>query len=248
MLSRLKRFAFRGVGRLLSAAGYSLVATSAPKPEDTMEGAIRGLARRGHAFVGVIDVGASNGSWSLLCMKHFPAARYLLIEAQPVHERALAEFVTRHRNATFTLAAAGEATGRIYFDATDPLGGQASLTPYRENNIEVPVTTVDAEIRAKGLRGPYLLKLDTHGFEVPILRGAATALGEVDAIIIECYNFNLTPESPLFHEMCDYLKHLGFRCIDLVDALHRQRDGALWQMDLVFVRDTRPEFRHNEYL
>ena len=33
-------------------------------------------------------------------------------------------------------------------------------------------TTIDHEIGAYGLPGPYLIKLDTHGYEAPILCGA----------------------------------------------------------------------------
>lgn len=247
MLTNLKKIAGRGIRKVLAAKGYSLVKTAAARSEDTMEGAIQALARRGHSFGTVIDVGASNGSWTRSSMQHFPDCQYLLVEAQPVHEEALVRFSGEHRNVQFTLAAAGEATGRLFFDASDPLGGQASYTPYEANNIEVPVSTIDGEIRSHALGGPYLLKLDTHGFEVPILRGAAKTLKETEAIIVECYNFRLTPDSLLFHEMCNYLKEYGFRCIDLVDALHRPCDGAFWQMDLVFVRDNRPEFTYTEY-
>jgi hypothetical protein len=47
--------------------------------------------------------------------------------------------------------------------------------------------------------------------------------------------------------MCAYLGGLGFRCIDLVDPMYRPHDDALWQMDLVFLRQTRPEFTYTEY-
>jgi hypothetical protein len=34
----------------------------------------------------VIDIGAPDGRWSDVCAKHYPDARYLLIEAQDSHE------------------------------------------------------------------------------------------------------------------------------------------------------------------
>jgi hypothetical protein len=39
----------------------------------------------------------------------------------------------------------------------------------------------------------------------------------------------------------------GFRCIDLVDPMHRPHDDSLWQMDLVFARKDRPEFSYRGY-
>jgi len=212
-----------------------------------MDGAFRALVRRKHAFRTVIDIGASNGSWSDALMRHFPDCEYLLVEAQPVHEPALREYCARHVNAQFVLAAAGEREGRIYFDASEPLSGQASNTPFSRNNIQVPVITVDGEVKARRLEGPYLLKFDTHGFEVPILRGAADTLARTEVIIMECYNFKIAPESLTFHEMCRHMQERGFRCIDLVDPMHRPHDDSLWQMDLVFVRDDRPEFSYPGY-
>jgi FkbM family methyltransferase len=212
-----------------------------------MEGAFRALKSRGHAFNTVVDIGASTGIWSERLMRYFPSSRYLLIEAQPVHEPALREFCARHPNAQFALAAAGEKEGRIFFDAADPFSGQASATRTAAANLQLPVTTVDNEVRARKLSGPYLLKFDTHGFELPILKGAAETLAGTEVIIMECYNFKIAPECLTFDEMCRHLGNLGFRCIDLVDAMHRPHDDAFWQMDLVFVRQTRPEFAYLQY-
>ncbi len=92
------------------------------------------------------------------------------------------------------------------------------------------------------LSGPFLLKLDTHGFEVPIFEGAGATLANTVAIIVETYNFKIGAEGLLFHEMCAWLQPRGFRCIDVVDVMRRPGDDLLWQMDLVFVRSDWPEF------
>jgi Methyltransferase FkbM domain len=109
------------------------------------------------------------------------------------------------------------------------------------------VVTLDATLKARNLPGPYLLKFDTHGYEVPILSGAAATLAQTEVIIMECYNFRIAPECLTFHEMCGHLAQRSFRCIDLVEPMHRPHDDAFWQMDLVFARDNRPEFSHQGY-
>jgi FkbM family methyltransferase len=212
-----------------------------------MERALNGLSSRGHGFKTVVDIGASDGSWSTMLMRHFPACRYLLVEAQPVHEPALREYCKRHPNGQYVLAAAGENEGHIHFDASDAFGGVASYEPSGVSDIRVPVVTVDAEVKARGLEGPYLLKLDTHGFEVPILKGAARTLASTEVIVMECYNYRIAPECLTFDEMCRYLGEWGFRCIDLVDPMYRPYDDSFWQMDLVFVRSNRLEFSHQGY-
>lgn len=237
----------RAIKKVARHLGLHVSRVGGPADRATMEGAFRAMVRRGHAFKSAIDIGASNGSWSASLMRYFPDCRYLLVEAQPVHEPALRAFCARHPNAQFVLAAAGEKPGEIYFDAADPLGGQAAYAPHSRADIRVPVVTIDAEVAAKKLPGPFLLKFDTHGFEVPILNGATTTLTRTDVIIMECYNFRIAPEALTFDEMCRFLGTRGFRCIDLVEPMHRPRDDAFWQMDLVFVRADRPEFSHLRY-
>ena len=145
------------------------------------------------------------------------------------------------------LADAGQDSGVINFLADRPFGGKASATPFDSDNIVVPVTTIDVEARARGLEAPYLIKLDTHGFEDPILKGAEETLRATEVIVIECYNFKISPECLLFYEMCARLQALGFRSVDLVDPLYRPVDRVFWQIDLVFVRSDRPEFRFANY-
>jgi FkbM family methyltransferase len=235
------------INYLLGLLGYRIdkIRIQAP-PARTMEEAIRKLAE-GYQISSIIDVGASNGLWTRMALNYFPNSKYLLVEAQPAHLEALTEFVSTRPNVEFVLSAAGDRQGHIYFDASDPFGGQASRTPYKHDNIEIPVTTIDYEVNARGLPGKYLLKLDTHGFEVPIFEGASATLEKTEIVIVECYNFKISPECLLFHEMCGYLDGKGFRCIDLADPMWRPYDNSFWQMDLVFVRKDNPQFSYAGY-
>ena len=113
--------------------------------------------------------------------------------------------------------------------------------------IEVPLTTIDAAVAEHGATGPFLLKLDTHGFEKGILEGSAETLKNAEMLIIEAYNYYVADGSWLFWELCAHLAGQGFRPADLVDVLRRDADGSLWQMDLVFVRDTWAGFQNNTW-
>ncbi len=213
----------------------------------SMHAALRRCRRRGVPLRTVIDVGASNGSWSAKAMEEFPSAHYLLIEAQSVHESALRNFSCKHGNVEYIMAAAGQRVGELYFDDGDPFGGVASETRAKPNYVQLPATTIDHVVEQRRLSGPFALKLDTHGFEVPIFEGALRTLRETQLIVVETYNFSLTPDSLRFHEMCAYLEQRGFRCVDLADPLHRPKDRALWQMDLFFVPASRSEFRSSVF-
>jgi FkbM family methyltransferase len=205
------------------------------------------ILSRGMTVGTVIDIGASNGMWSESVMPYFPGAKYLLIEAQDVHLPELKRFAARHPNADYVLKAAGETSGTIYFDGDEPFSGQAMTERSREDLIEVPVCSIDEEIAARGLPGPYLLKFDVHGFELPILAGAKETLKSTSLLVMECYNFEIAPQSLLFHDMCRHLHELGFRVADISEPLWRPKDKMLWQMDIFFIRSDRPEIQHKSY-
>lgn len=238
MLSELVKSTFKQFGFRISRIQEEL----------TMEGALKRCTNRGLNVNSVIDVGASDGRWSKSCMDFLPNAKYLLVEAQDAHRNSLEKFKTEHPNADFVIAAAGGKEGKIYFDNGDLLGGLASETPFEKNCIEVPVITIDDEIKRRILQPPYLIKLDTHGFEIPILEGAKNAIKNAELIIIETYNYKLTNDSLKYYEMCEYMEKLGFSSVEMVDFMLRKHDHTFWQMDTFFVPSNRKEFSYNSYL
>jgi FkbM family methyltransferase len=217
------------------------------KNKFSMEEGFKRCLSRGLKIATVIDVGASDGRWSERLMKFYPDANYLLIEAQQGHLEGLKACKERNPKLDFVLAAAGRAEGKIYFDHNNLFGGLASDTPLDGNCIEVPVISVDEEVKKRKLQGPYLLKLDTHGYEIPILEGAKEMIQAAELVIIEVYNFQLTTDSLKFWEMCSYMEKLGFYPVELVDPMLRKHDEAFWQMDLFFIPSKSPIFLNNTY-
>lgn len=229
------------LGRLAGAIGIS-------RDRSSLRAALARRQKIGLAVRTVIDVGASDGRWSMAANKFFSGAQFLLVEAQNAHRPPLEKLARRHDNIRYTLAAASDKDGEIYFDASDLFGGIASHTPLTKGEcVTVQARTIDSMVRDYRLEPPYLLKLDTHGFEVPILEGARKTLEETCLVIIETYNFRITDRSLTFQEMCGHMEQLGFRCIDLCDPMYRPKDGAFWQMDLFFAPKDNKEFFSNIY-
>lgn len=210
--------------------------------------ALKRCRARGLQVQTIIDVGASDGRWSLIARKSFPNVRCLLIEAQENHKKSLEKLKARMNGFDYVIAAAGDRSGTIFFDAGDLFGGLASTTPVGNYCISVPMVTVDEEVSRLNLPSPYLLKLDTHGFELPILEGAKNTLVSASLVVIETYNFRLTDSSLKFHEMCAFMESKGFSCIDIAEPMHRPGDKAFWQVDLFFVPSDNPVFSSNSYL
>jgi len=217
------------------------------RPFNSFNWNLANLKQRGINIKTIIDIGASNGSWTKSIMDVFPESDYFLIEANMYHKNELEKFTKDNNNVKYILAAAGDKVGEIYFDNSDPFGGLALYEKPEGPFTTVPLVTVDQCIYENELKGPFLLKLDTHGFEVPIFNGSEKMLKETNIIIVEAYNFKIAKDSLLFYEMCGYLSKYGFRCNGIIDVSYRPKDNFLWQMDLVFIKDTREEFKYNNF-
>jgi hypothetical protein len=92
-----------------------------------------------------------------------------------------------------------------------------------------------------------MIKLDTHGVEIPILTGAMATLKQTNVLVIEAYNFTFGQPAVPFWELCRYMLKLGFRPLDVFDLLYREVDNAFWQFDLLFVRGDLPLFQDTRY-
>jgi FkbM family methyltransferase len=211
-----------------------------------MDGLLARAAAHGLPVGTWIDVGASDGSWSLRARRHFPSSRFLLCEPLAERQAELAALTCRH-GFVIAAAAAGAAPGTIAFSIDPALDGSGVTAPGTVSARTVPVETVDRLIAQHALPAPFALKLDTHGHELPVLTGAADALTRTSLLVIEAYNFPLTPDSLRFHELCAWLDARGFRCCDLADPMRRPSDGALWQMDLAFAPASSPLFASHRY-
>ncbi len=211
-----------------------------------MNGLLTRAAARGLRPGTIIDVGASDGIWSLRARPHFPTSQFLLFE--PLQERQAALDRLRQQHGFHIAAsAAGARSGTVSFAIDPALDGSGVAAPDSTTTREVPVETIDAVVAARELPGPFLLKLDTHGYEVPVLEGASSVLERTELLVIEAYNFTLTPGCLRFHELCAWLETRGFRCCDLADPMRRPTDGTLWQMDLAFIPARSPLFASSSY-
>lgn len=215
-------------------------------PENSLAASLSRLKNAGIAINTIIDIGASDGRWSRIARNFFPDSAILAFE--PLHERwpAWDQWRSSDPRVHLVRGAAGAANGMTQFYVADDLDG-SGITSDGEGGREVALASIDDEVAASGLFGPFLIKLDTHGFEVPILEGASTTLKNTAVLIIEVYNFKLTNNSLTFQEMCQYLGALGFRCYDVMDILRRPGDDALWQMDFVFLPENHAVFTTTKY-
>jgi len=108
-------------------------------------------------------------------------------------------------------------------------------------------TTVDSELVKRQLKAPFLLKLDTHGFEGPILRGVEKALQDTVIIYLETYNLTFCEGCLRFYEMCQFLQERDWRPIGVANRAFRPKDSVLWQVDVIFAQADRDGSKDRTY-
>jgi FkbM family methyltransferase len=203
---------------------------------------------RGVAPVSIIDVGAAEGHWTLAAMNVWEKSDYLLFEPLKERKAILEALEKKHRNVHFVHAGAGSKKEKVSFYVSQDLDGSGVADKNSLlNNREIEVRSIDEEVSRLKLKGPYVIKLDTHGYEMPILQGAKKTLENTSLIIIECYGFYVASGSLLYWEICKYMDEIGFRTIDIIDPMWRKKDKALWQLDIFFIPKTDSCFAVNTF-
>jgi FkbM family methyltransferase len=126
-----------------------------------------------------MDVGANVGRWSLTLLRHAPSARGVLLEPSSASEEAR-RAVGRFPMVTVCMAAAGDREGvaRFFESSCTSEGSTLVEGAQLSDSVErsVPIVTVDAELARLGWGGVDVLKVDTEGFDLDVLRGAEVAI------------------------------------------------------------------------
>ena len=208
--------------------------------------AFQRITARGTSFNTVIDLGAAKGGWSAVARDFWPDAHYHLVEAKEYWRPELEKVVASTPNTSFTIAAVSDKPGKAYFPAdARPFGGHAFNSAQDHTEVvEVPATTIDNEVRNQKLEPPFFIKMDTHGTELDILKGAQSTLSQTELLCIEMYNFS---GQRRFHELIGDLEGFGFRCVDIAEPLFRYLDACLWQIDVFLMPSTSEFFKNSQF-
>ena len=225
------------LNHLFGLRGLELRSRVRIEEDCSMEAGLRRAGTRRPKIGTVIDVGAAAGKWTKLARPHFPEARFFLIE--PLRERVPE---LEALGVDFVSAVAGAEPGETTLNVTDDLDGSGVADAPGSASRTVAVTTIDREVSERKLTGPFFIKLDTHGYEVPILAGARATLAQTALLMTEVYNFQLTVGCLRFPQLCARMEELGFLPCDMIEPARRPDDLALWQMDIVFARADAPIF------
>ena len=196
----------------------------------------------------IVDVGASDGAWSKdIDDMSIPAEYYLFeplssqtSEYREEMQRSLQAHPHFHLQECALGAEIGEVSIKILPEvvASTTLDLEGYSGDYR--TIVVPRKTIDSLVASQQIPVPNLLKIDTQGSELEILKGAINILEQIDVLLLETWLYRgYGRQTPLLNELMAWLEPFGFRLWDMGGTY---REGSvLASVDCWFV-NTRLEF------
>ena len=185
----------------------------------------------------IFDIGAYHGDFSQTCLDIWPDTRVIGFEALPEKiDQLKSRFAGR--NVQIIEGIVGdEVREEVNFFADETSSSvleSQELTP--KKRVKQKMFTLDEFCGRNNLNSPDLLKIDTQGYEFPILRGFEKNLKSVKAILLELNFIEVYHHVKLAHEVIQFLGNNGFVIYDICEIHRRPLDMALFQIDFIFVK------------
>ena len=239
------------------SAGAELLAPSAdhsaPSARMSMQALYEHVRKLGLHPDCIIDLGAAYGDFTRMAARIVPEARFLLFEPLEEYTTPLRRVLSEVPNCHLVMAAAADTPGSMIIHVHDDLFGSSLMDEWDEpagvngTPREVPVTTVDLEVAKLGWPGDIWCKIDVQGAELKVLAGAEETLRRTALLVVETNLFNTFTDGPLAGEVIAHMTERGFVLYDIAGFLYRPLDGALMQLDLVFVPKHSALRRHHGF-
>jgi len=195
----------------------------------------------------VFDVGAHLGQTTLHFRKVFKNAHIHSFEPVTANfEKMVQNIGTRDRISVNEMAL-GSTAGKAYIhegfsDLTHSISSSVNTINSKEKE-EVSVETIDTYATRNKIDKIDLLKIDTEGHEIEVLKGAETAIkgGRIEAIFTECDFCREDKQHTYFPDLWDYLSEKGFTFFGLYDVIHYGRNHGIGYCNALFLnRKTSP--------
>lgn len=196
-------------------------------------------------FRTVVDVGANRGQFALFARRRWPEAQILSFEPLAEAAQAYDRLFLHDDRATLHHLALGVENGRAVVHVASE-DDSSSLLPFdaRQTRLfgtrevatrETSLRRLDSVIVGSALQPAALLKIDTQGFELPVLRGAEGILSGFAAVYAELSFRPCYVGQALAQEVVDFLGARGFHLAGVFNQYLSPSEGAV-QADFLFTR------------
>jgi FkbM family methyltransferase len=197
----------------------------------------------------VLDVGANVGQFARLAHAVWPSAAIHSFEPLPdcfeLLRRAFSPGADFHpwnlglgdENGTLKIERCGHSPSSSFLPMT-----QAHREAFPESagggdsQVKVSVRQLDDIVSQIDVRGSLLIKVDVQGYELHVIRGGRQTFGRANVVLIETSYLPLYVGQPLFAEVYDEMRLLGFEFRGNLHQMLHPVDGRIVQADSLFER------------
>ena len=188
----------------------------------------------------ILDIGAHSGQFYSWAKAVWSTSSIFMIEANPLHENALINITNNNRD-EYLIAALGDEEREVTFYTRSDKPHTEGNSYYKEKNYwDIPQLVQENIVRLQRLDDLFeaettfqLIKIDTQGSELDILRGGENLVSKASAITLEVAYTEYNVGAPTSYEVVDYMDSIGF---EEKMSIGEHYDGdEVVQKDLLFL-------------
>jgi len=188
----------------------------------------------------ILDVGAHTGQFYGWAKGVWPNSVIWMIEANHLHKGALSN-LTRGKNDEYLIAALGDEEREVTFYTRSDKPHTEGNSYYEEVNYwDIQHLVQKNKITLQRLDDLFtddttfeVIKLDTQGSELDVLRGGENLCKKASVIILEVTYVEYNKGAPTAEEVINFMKEFGFE--QKMSIGEHYSDDKIIQKDLVFV-------------
>jgi FkbM family methyltransferase len=189
----------------------------------------------------ILDIGAHTGQFHSWSKRVWPDVGVFMIEANPLHESALDRLAMMNGD-KYLITALGDKEREVTFYTRSDKPHTEGNSYYKEFNYwDIPQLVHESKVTLRMLDDIFeddavfdIIKLDTQGSELDILKGGENLVSRAKIIVLEVSFIEHNIGAPTTEETIRYMSSIGF---EKKMSIGEHYDGdALVQKDLLFTR------------
>ena len=190
----------------------------------------------------ILDIGAHSGQFYGWAKRVWPNSFIWMVEANHLHERTL-ENLIRFSEDVYLIAALGDEEREVTFYTRSDKPHTEGNSYYKENNYwDIPQLVQESKMTLQKLDNLFeddsvfdIIKVDTQGSEIDILKGGKDLVSKAQAIILEVSFIPYNDGAPDSQETIEYMNEIGFE--ERMSVGEHYDGDTIVQKDLLFTNE-----------